>query len=58
MKSDWLVYLGKRRPDNLKDQAEYDETIARQAPAPVAHDNGPSIEGHHLGRGQRGGQRK
>lgn len=45
-----LAFLGNRRPASLRDVGEYAEAVSRPPALPVAHDDGPGIEGHHIGR--------
>jgi hypothetical protein len=47
----WLRFLGKRRPVDLQDQAQYDEQVSRPAAAPIDHQLPDTQLGEHLGRG-------
>lgn len=54
----WLTFLGKRRPGSVADHAQFSESVSRPAAPPVAHDNGPNVGGHQLGKPNRAARRE
>jgi len=53
-KTHWLTYLGKRRPETLADNRQWGEPGTGPYRKPQPHANPKGVQGHALGRGNRG----
>lgn len=52
MKRPWLIFLGKRRPTSLDDQAQYADTVHENRPEPKSSPMVEGVSGHSVGAGR------
>jgi hypothetical protein len=48
----WLIFLGRRRPTSLADQAQYADTVHENRPEPKSSPMVEGVSGHSVGAGR------